>query len=387
MNKNDIGNSIKNRLEQFAASLIVAPKKTVFLAAVVILIMLISLMSSCTAAALTGLGGVVQAYQEQARISLTAAEYEICAFFRDKGYGDTQIAAVLGNLKQEKGDFDPTYDNGNVLGIMQWTGGQRTRLIEWCNENGYGDQIYTIKAQLNYAYEVYIPGSWFFPQYDGDHAYPAAYNITYDEFLALEPKDIDLATAGFCACCEKPYYKDADGNQSELHEHRIPYAREYLQILQGGYLDGAAYVTWAVSIANDPAHGYDQDNRDGPDYDCSSLVAYALRAAGYNVWIFDTDSEIGQLEGIGFERLAYDPSILQPGDILWKDGHTEIYVGNNEVVGARQNEFGGIKGGTPGDQTGDEISVCPMFMGFTYIFRLPAQTENNKQEKPGVEVS
>ena len=29
-------------------------------------------------------------------------------------------------------------------------------------------------------------------------------------------------------------------------------------------------VTWAIEIANDPAHGYDQDNRWGPDYDCSS---------------------------------------------------------------------------------------------------------------------
>ena len=375
MNKNDIGNSLKNRIVEFAGSLFTAPRTTIFITSVLFMLILISLMSSCTAAALTGLGGVVQAYQEQARVSLTAAEYEICSFFRDKGYGDTQIAAVLGNLKQEKGDFDPTYDNGNVLGIMQWTGGQRIRLIDWCNANGYGEQIYTLKAQLNYAYEVYIPGSWFFPQYYGDHAYPESYNITYEEFLALEPKDIDLATAGFCACCEKPYYKDADGNQSELHEHRIPYAREYLQILQGGWLDGAAYVSWAVSIANDPAHGYDQAYRDGPDYDCSSLVAYALRAAGYDVGIFDTYGEISELERIGFQRLAYDPSNLQPGDILWSAEHTEIYVGNNEAVGAHQNEFGGIKGGTPGDQTGDEISVSPMYRGYSYLFRLPKSSD------------
>ena len=35
-------------------------------------------------------------------------------------------------------------------------------------------------------------------------------------------------------------------------------------------------VTWAIKIANDPAHGYDQDNRWGPDYDCSSLVISCL---------------------------------------------------------------------------------------------------------------
>ena len=39
-------------------------------------------------------------------------------------------------------------------------------------------------------------------------------------------------------------------------------------------------VTWAIEIANDPAHGYDQDNRWGPDYDCSSLVISAWQQAG-----------------------------------------------------------------------------------------------------------
>lgn len=39
-------------------------------------------------------------------------------------------------------------------------------------------------------------------------------------------------------------------------------------------------VTWAVQIANDNSHGYDQGNRWGPDYDCSSLVISAFRQAG-----------------------------------------------------------------------------------------------------------
>ena len=42
-------------------------------------------------------------------------------------------------------------------------------------------------------------------------------------------------------------------------------------------------VTWAIRIANDPAHGYDQDNRWGPDYDCSSLVISAWQQAGVPV--------------------------------------------------------------------------------------------------------
>ena len=39
-------------------------------------------------------------------------------------------------------------------------------------------------------------------------------------------------------------------------------------------------IQWAVSIAADNSHGYDQIHRWGPDYDCSSLAISAYRAAG-----------------------------------------------------------------------------------------------------------
>ena len=39
-------------------------------------------------------------------------------------------------------------------------------------------------------------------------------------------------------------------------------------------------VAWARGIAADASHGYDQANRWGPDYDCSSFVISAYKAAG-----------------------------------------------------------------------------------------------------------
>lgn len=42
-------------------------------------------------------------------------------------------------------------------------------------------------------------------------------------------------------------------------------------------------VKWAVAIANDDAHGYDQSNRQDPDYDCSSFVISAWEVAGIGV--------------------------------------------------------------------------------------------------------
>ena len=35
-------------------------------------------------------------------------------------------------------------------------------------------------------------------------------------------------------------------------------------------------VNFMIDTANDNTHGYDQIHRNGPDYDCSSLVGTAL---------------------------------------------------------------------------------------------------------------
>lgn len=40
-------------------------------------------------------------------------------------------------------------------------------------------------------------------------------------------------------------------------------------------------VAWAEGIAADNSHGYSQPGREGQDFDCSSLVCRALRAAGF----------------------------------------------------------------------------------------------------------
>ena len=129
--------------------------------------------------------------------------------------------------------------------------------------------------------------------------------------------------------------------------------------------EGVEYaVQWAISIANDDSHGYDQADRDGGvDYDCSSLVSTAFREAGFNIpfpspatyTMIDPFTEAGftWLSGIG-----NDSSVLYRGDILLAvQSHVAIYIGDDQVVEACINEFGGITGGQPGDQTGVEIRV------------------------------
>lgn len=122
------------------------------------------------------------------------------------------------------------------------------------------------------------------------------------------------------------------------------------------------------------AHGYSQDNREGDgtreavrlsdgevvwvaggDRDCSSAVCECYEAVGVipdgtYMW---TGNECTILKANGFVQVNLQH--LKRGDVLWKSGHTEMYLGNGWQGGARIDEAGGIHGHTQGDQTGNEI--------------------------------
>ena len=124
------------------------------------------------------------------------------------------------------------------------------------------------------------------------------------------------------------------------------------------------YVSWAIAIANDDSHGYSQYNRWGPDYDCSSFVCSSLLAAGFpNSGATWTGNMKAMLKKIGFVWHKGTAGI-QRGDIMLVHNdlrqHTEIYLGDNMLVGAHIAETGDIDGQT-GDQTGNEISVTTYY--------------------------
>ncbi|MGN0441313.1 MAG: dockerin type I domain-containing protein [Acutalibacteraceae bacterium] len=118
-------------------------------------------------------------------------------------------------------------------------------------------------------------------------------------------------------------------------------------------------ISWAISIANDNSHGYSQSSRWGPDYDCSSFVISAFKSAGVDTGTATyTGNMRSQFTQHGFQWIPWSQiggvSNLQRGDILLNEvSHTEIYLGNNQNVGAHSNR------GYPqtGDQTGTEVSV------------------------------
>ena len=122
-------------------------------------------------------------------------------------------------------------------------------------------------------------------------------------------------------------------------------------------------LQWAINIANDNSHGYSQPNRWGPDYDCSSFVISALKAAGIDTGKATyTRNMRSNLTAHGFKWIPWssisNASNLQRGDILLNEAHhTEFYLGNNKDVASH-----GYYGHTEtGDQTGREICVSSYY--------------------------
>ena len=137
------------------------------------------------------------------------------------------------------------------------------------------------------------------------------------------------------------------------------------------------YIQWAIDIANDNSHGYSQcDGRSGPHYDCSSLVWHSLvYGGGFSKDVlgstpFSTRNMADKLKAAGFEEYTYTGhSDLQPGDILWKYGHTGMYVGDDQVVQALPRN-GVICYDETGDQNGNEISVKVDNRSWTKYYRF-----------------
>lgn len=125
-------------------------------------------------------------------------------------------------------------------------------------------------------------------------------------------------------------------------------------------------VTWAIRIAQNPDHGYDQTKRWGPDYDCSSLLISAWEQAGVKVkeaGATYTGNMRSAFLRCGFEDVTAEINLktgagLQRGDIMLNtQHHTAMSIGSGQIVHASINEKGKATGGKAGDQTGREICV------------------------------
>ena len=119
-------------------------------------------------------------------------------------------------------------------------------------------------------------------------------------------------------------------------------------------------IDWGMGIANDDSYGYSQ-NRGDHEYDCSLLAISMYENAGvdcggatYTGNMIECMTSTGNFEWIPGDP---DPSTLQPGDIVLDvDAHTEVYIGDGQLLGAHGNYSGGS-----GDPSGREICAGPYY--------------------------
>ncbi len=120
----------------------------------------------------------------------------------------------------------------------------------------------------------------------------------------------------------------------------------------------ARMIYWCVTVSL----GYDQSNRqdfrDGGETDCSALVLYALREAGFDTGRATyTGNMRSELTVRGWKVVANNGK-PQAGDILLNDrNHVAVYIGDGKLAQASIDENGRITGGKGGDQSGRETNI------------------------------
>ena len=114
---------------------------------------------------------------------------------------------------------------------------------------------------------------------------------------------------------------------------------------------------YCITECNNPNVGYSQAYRNKQTvngityYDCSSLMWYALLEGGFDVvsayedvcWGYEgnaivTDYECAWLLALGFTEIPI-ANEWKAGDILWRDGHTEMVYSGRVTMGAHSSTY------------------------------------------------
>ena len=279
------------------------------------------------------------------------------------GYSKEAAAGVLGNIEAESGFNADLIEQGNGIGfgLCQWSFGRRDQLEAYAASKGVDPS--DVNTQIEFLIGEITPGG-------GADGYASYQLVTYNGYSpddwknATTPEDAAIA---FCWSFERPgiprmdvrteaarkYYEQYKDLEQPTGDSRIGQinlspenANKMMQML-----------TEAIRIAEDDRYTYSQANRYGEfQYDCSSLVA-RLYSQYFNFTAPSTTSGYGTDYYVGADGAVE----LQPGDVLWRSGHVEIYLGNGLRVGAHSANL----------PTADQISIENYNTGyFTRVYRF-----------------
>lgn len=269
---------------------------------------------------------------------------------RDLGYSETAVAGAMGNIDYESGGFNPSIVEsgaGEGIGLIQWSFGRRTQLENYAKSKGLTWQDEDTQVEFLVT-EISGKGAAVGYANQRKSGYIIQEHIvsTCDDWA--NSTSIEDATLYFMRFFESPKSKAS-------YSERVSRANKYYSEFKGKTkpsadarvgtikLSGenaskmAQLLNEAIRIADDDRYTYSQANRYGEfQYDCSSLVS-RLYSKFFGISAPSNTREYGSQYYIGNP----DSIELQPGDIVWKPGHVEIYIGNGMTVGAHTDECAG----------------------------------------------
>lgn len=102
-------------------------------------------------------------------------------------------------------------------------------------------------------------------------------------------------------------------------------------------------------------------------YDCSSFTNTCYKAAGLDSWAQGTTVTIQTIfkkSGKSWPASLESAKDALPGDILWHPGHVAIYLGDNKIAHAANDNY-------PNKATKKDIYICDLDWAFKNVFKYP----------------
>lgn len=215
-------------------------------------------------------------------------------------------------------------DGYDSYGIVQWTGGRKTNLINWCLENGYDHT--TIAGQLAFMYyemRTSYSGTYNYLRASGNSAYNCGRYVADHYEVCAEQYRPGRATLAETFADMYAAYKDDYSDLVKAGDAIVQYALQYvgrIHYTQGwGSYVGTRYLgpdlDSAVYNGGTPTIGTD----------CTGFVYSVYKHFGITVPTYT---------GAYTSSHKISLSEIQPGDILWRSTHAAIYIGNGQIVQA-----------------------------------------------------
>ena len=259
------------------------------------------------------------------------------------GYSEEAAAGAIGNLMWESGGgpndiaLNAVEDNGEGVGMCQWSYDRKTAFLQFCNQQGVGWPNNDITVQFNFMLQELQGGDWMYVGHD--YGYSKNTRKSLEEFKKMT--DVEYAAYVFCAnferCAKEPLAHMAERVQYAQNVYASYHGRS--QSAGGGTGETLQPGQKTVSLGNFMLTYY------CGCYECNE---------GYN------DAQGRPVGSLGNplqknHSIAVDPSVIPYGSKVLINGivytaedcggaikgnHIDIYMGNDANSHAECNRLG-----------------------------------------------